>query len=303
MVLAAVSLIAFIGVQRATYRYAVDIPITARPDECGGGLLFAVIGDYGIAGQPEADVAALVQSWQPAFIATVGDNNYPDGEAGSIDSNIGRYYRAYIHPYIGGFGSGAEENRFFPALGNHDLHTDGGQPYVDYFSLPFAAALSGNEQYYTVVQGNVQLFILNSDPSEIDGRSADSVQAGWLRTQLAASSARWKLVLMHHSPYTSSLTRSSDKEIQWPYAEWGATAVLSGHDHRYERLEVEGIPYFINGAGGKGLYRVGVAEKGSIVRYNQDYGAMRIQANDVCINFSFFSRREDLIDSYTVSPQ
>lgn len=29
--------------------------------------------------QPEADVAALIKSWDPAFVVTVGDNNYPDG--------------------------------------------------------------------------------------------------------------------------------------------------------------------------------------------------------------------------------
>ena len=38
----------------------------------------------------------------------------------------------------------------------------------------------------------------------------------------------------------------------------------------------------------------------SIVRYNQDYGAMRIQTNDACINLSFFNRDEKLIDSYTI---
>lgn len=40
---------------------------------------FAVIGDYGTAGQNELDVSNLVKSWTPDFIITVGDNNYPDG--------------------------------------------------------------------------------------------------------------------------------------------------------------------------------------------------------------------------------
>ena len=52
---------------------------------------FAVIGDFGLAGQPEADVAALVKSWEPDLIITTGDNNYPDGEAETIDDNIGQY--------------------------------------------------------------------------------------------------------------------------------------------------------------------------------------------------------------------
>src|SRR4028118_1944089 len=60
---------------------------------------FAVIGDYGQAGQPEQDVANRVKSWSPDFIITVGDNNYPYGEASTIDQNIGQYYRQYIYPY------------------------------------------------------------------------------------------------------------------------------------------------------------------------------------------------------------
>jgi len=301
--LTAVFIIIFILYKQAMDVYAIEEPITANAADCDGDLVFAVIGDIGVDEQPEADVADLVLGWHPAFIATVGDNNNPDGAADTIDRNIGQYYHAYIHPYLGDFGEGAEQPRFFPALGNHDLKTDNGQPHFDYFSLPFDEALSGNERYYDVVWEDVHLFILNSDPSEVNGRSVDSVQAQWLRAQLAASTARWKIVLMHHTPYTSSLKRNSDKEIQWPYAEWGATAVFSGHDHLYERLQADGIPYFVNGAGGKELNPVGPPVDESIVRYNQDHGAMRIQANDACINFSFFNRQEELIDSYTVKTE
>ena len=38
--------------------------------------------------------------------------------------------------------------------------------------------------------------------------------------------------------------------MQWPFKDWGADAVLTGHDHIYERLLVNGIPYFVNGIGG-----------------------------------------------------
>ena len=265
------------------------------PALCPGEMAFAVIGDYGEAGQAEADVAAMVDSWDADFIVTVGDNNYPDGEWQTIDPNIGQYYSHYIFPYVGDYDSSAKENRFWPALGNHDLETDLGQAYYDYFTLP------GNERYYDVVDGPIHLFVLNSDEREPDGRSADSVQAQWLKVGLAESEQPWRLVVMHHTPYTSSLRRRPDKEVQWPFADWGATAVLSGHDHLYERLEVDGFPYFVNGAGGKGLYIFGRPEPESVVRYNQDHGAMLVQASDMCINFSFYNREGDLIDSMTMS--
>ncbi len=35
----------------------------------------AMVGDYEIAGQPEADVANLVKSWNPDYVLTTGDNN------------------------------------------------------------------------------------------------------------------------------------------------------------------------------------------------------------------------------------
>ncbi len=274
--------------------YAVGRPITASPADCPGELVVAVIGDYGQAGQPEADVAALVASWDPDYVLTTGDNNYDAGAAETIDANIGQYYHAYIAPYQGQYGTGAAENRFFPALGNHDWYTEDARPYLDYFTLP------GNERYYTVGLGPLRVFVLDSDAQEPDGITADSVQAQWLQAGLADSAAPWNLVVMHHTPYTSSLHRSSDPTLQWPYAAWGAAAVISGHDHLYERLEADGIPYLVNGAGGKSLYPFGPPEPESVVRYNRDYGALVMRATGDCLNISFYSRAHELIDSVTL---
>src|SRR2546426_179663 len=68
---------------------------------------FAVIGDYGYAGQAELDVANLVRSWNPNFIITTGDNNYESGSASTIDQNIGQYYHSFIFPYVGKYGAGS----------------------------------------------------------------------------------------------------------------------------------------------------------------------------------------------------
>lgn len=73
----------------------------------------------------------------------------------------------------------------------------------------------------------MQLFALNSDCSEPDGTSSDSKQGRWLQDQLAASSATWKLVMLHHSPYSSGGQHGSHARLQWPFQEWGADAVLS----------------------------------------------------------------------------
>jgi len=52
---------------------------------------FAVIGDYGLAGDAEQHVANEVHSLNPDFIITVGNNNYPTGQASTIDANVGQY--------------------------------------------------------------------------------------------------------------------------------------------------------------------------------------------------------------------
>lgn len=251
---------------------------TAQP------LRVAVIGDYGLAGQPEADVAALVDSWSPTFIVTTGDNNYSAGAASTIDPNVGQYYHQYIFPYAGTYGDGDTINRFFPSLGNHDWVTAGAAPYLNFFTLP------GNERYYDFAQGPVHFFILDTDSHEPDGISSGSVQGQWLRRGLAASTAPWKIVISHFPPYTSGSTHGSSLSTRWPFPAWGASALLAGHEHIYERVMVDGFPYIVNGLGGKSLYPFGEPIEGSVVRYNDDYGAMIITADADSMTLSFFSR-------------
>jgi tartrate-resistant acid phosphatase type 5 len=256
---------------------------------------FAVIGDFGLDGSAEADVSALIHGWKPDFILTVGDNNYPDGAASTIDANIGKYYHDFIFPYVGSYGSGADINRFFPTLGNHDWHTTNAQPYLDYFTLP------GNERYYEFTWGPVHFFALDSDENEPDGINEGSVQAAWLKKELAASTSPWNIVYTHFPPFSSGSMHGSTDWMQWPFASWGANAVLAGHDHLYERLLVDGIPYFTNGSGGGSLYNFGTPLPESQFRYNANYGAMRVTASGTELLFEFFSRVGDLKDSYKLT--
>jgi len=258
-----------------------------------GSVRLAVIGDYGADSPAEADVARLVKSWRPDVVVTVGDNNYPDGGAATIDRNIGKYYREFIAPYRGQYGPGAAVNRFFPTLGNHDWDASGAKPYRDYFTLP------GNERYYDVTVGIVHLFALDSDEHEPDGITAASKQAAWLLGRLAASRSCWDIVLMHHPPYSSGLPGSTES-LQWPYRAWGADAVLAGHAHLYERLLVDRLPYFVNGLGGEDIHPFGTIAVGSQLRYNGNFGAMLVDATRSQIAFRFFARSGELIDTYSV---
>jgi hypothetical protein len=261
----------------------------------------AVIGDYGDGSRAAADVAALVKSWNPDIVVTTGDNNYPDGAAETIDGNVGRFFHEFIAPYLGQYGAGAEVNRFFPTLGNHDWNARQGvgqppQPYIDYFTLPDGP---GQERYYDIVWGPVHLFAVDSDYREPDGTEAGTAQWQWLRQRLAESTAPWKLVITHEPPYSSGL-HGSTARLRWPFREWGATAVLSGHDHTYERVVIDDFPYFVNGLGGDSRYWFLLPVSGSQVRYNADSGAMLIEATSEDITFRFVTRQGEEIDAYRI---
>jgi len=256
-------------------------------------IRFAVIGDYGSGIKGEEDVANLVKSMAPDFIITTGDNNYPDGSAETIDNHIGQYYSNFISPYKGEYGEGANINRFFPSLGNHDWNTDNAAPYLDYFTLP------GNERYYDFTWGPVHFFALDSDSREVDGVGKSSIQAQWLKDRLAVCTSPWKIVYMHHPPYSSGRHGPIDW-MQWPFLEWGASAVISGHDHTYERLIINSFPYFINGLGGKSRYSFPNPLPESQIRYNDDYGAMLVEATGSQITFQFINLAGDVIDSYII---
>jgi tartrate-resistant acid phosphatase type 5 len=278
-----------------TATFTPTFTLTFTPTATPAPLVMAIIGDFGADNSAEADVAALIHGWQPDIIITVGDNNYPSGSVDTIDANIGKYYHDYIYPYTGSYGSGADVNRFFPILGNHDWNTTGVQPYLDYFTLP------GNERYYDFTEGPVHFFALDSCLREPDGVKADSVQAAWLQQGLAASTSPWNVVLSHYPSYSSGY-HGSTSWIQWPFAAWGADAVLQGHDHLYERLLVDGIPYITNGLGGQTRYLFRpVPLQESQFRYNADHGAMRLTATETEMLFEFYNRLGELIDSYRVT--
>lgn len=261
-----------------------------------GRVRLVVMGDYGWSGPAEQQTSELVHSLHPDFIVTTGDNNYPSGGADTIDQNIGQYFSDFIYPYQGAYGNGARTNKFYPVLGNHDWYTNQAAAYLAYFTLP------GNERYYDVVLGDVHFFALDSDEHEPDGVSATSVQALWLKRALADSKSAFKVVAMHHPPYSSG-PHGNTSYMQWPYAEWGADLVVAGHDHCYERLNIDGITYLVSGLGGASLYSFGEPVAGSVARYNEQYGATVLEATSEEMRSMFFDTEGKLIDTATYRPR
>jgi PKD repeat protein len=267
-------------------------------------IVFAAIGDFGAGSSAAGNVAMLVNGWSPQFIVGAGDTRYG---ATTFDQVVGQFYCGYLaNAGVGNYCNGGTSptNAFFPVLGNHDYSDGGGlNEYLNYFTLPGASIASsntsGNERYYDFVIGPVHFFAVDSQGA-LSSTSDRNAQRAWLQAQLAASTTAWQVVLFHHAPYSSG-QHGGTAAMQWPFASWGADAVIAGHDHTYERLEIGGIPYFVNGLGGKSLYVFGTPVPGSQFRYNSNYGAMRISADAEQMTFDFINIAGVVVDSFTTN--
>lgn len=263
---------------------------------------FAAIGDYGSNSSGEKRVAEAIAKIDPEFIITMGDNNYHNGCWNSIDNNIGQYYHQFIGNYVGKYGKGAEHNRFFPTLGNHDWNAKrvclyrGSLPYLEYFSL------SGNQRYYEFVKGPVHFFALDSDENEPDGNTIGSKQYQWFAQRIHQAKEPFKVVYFHHAPYSSG-KHGPIAAMQWPFAGLGADVVLAGHEHNYERLERNGIPFIVNGIGGPPSLRSisSNKDKHSKIFYSKRHGFMLIDADDKQMKLRLVNDKGEQIDSITIN--
>jgi len=134
-----------------------------------------------------------------------------------------------------------------PATGNHefvDITLPGGaesRKLGPYWPLQFALPSNGADgvkatTYYVDYQG--VRFIILDGTSALDLGALDS-QTRWLDATLAASPARWNVVLFHQPIYTCA--RPNDTEVlkrAWKpiFDKRRVDLVLQGHDHCYSRL-------------------------------------------------------------------
>jgi len=257
-------------------------------------IRFAIIGDYGATvdggGEEARKVADAVKSWNPDFIVTTGDNNYPSGAAETIDVNVGQYYADYIGNYRAKYGKGSKDNRFFPVLGNHDYRIDDARAYLDYFTLPGRSGnTSGNERYYNFRWGPIEFFMMDSGALEVTGLNIPSrEQYQWIKEAISSSNARWKFVIMHHSPFSSCHINANDRRMQLPFTRWGAHAVFSGHCHIYEYLYKSGMHYFVNGAGGGPTHSCSSMHPDSKI-CQEGHGAQLVTVSEKGVTIEFYS--------------
>lgn len=241
----------------ATYYYRVvsngepakTVSFRTAPEGSGSGFTFAVIGDGGDGGEEQRAVAGLLERMRPDFVLHTGDVVYESGAERDYGPHFFRPYRKVI----GGV-------PFFPALGNHDVKTEDGAPYLENFYLP-SDNPQNTERYYSFDWGNAHFVALDSELYYDDGAGSPEEQKAWLKRDLAATRKPWKFVFFHRPPYSSSRHGSDERiraDLEPVFDRYGVDVVFNGHDHDYERtVPIRGVTYVVTGGGGKSLYEAG----------------------------------------------
>jgi predicted phosphodiesterase len=149
---------------------------------------------------------------------------------------------------------------YYPVVGNHDLGWAGadgsGRPEHMLALPPGPQGRPSGAYWYSRDVADVHLVFLDSNAYD------RSEQEAWLEADLAAArkhKARAIIVMTHDGPYSRGehggnvLARERYVPI---LARHRVDLVLSGHDHIYQRGEINGLRYMVSGGGGAPLYGI-----------------------------------------------
>ncbi len=228
--------------------------------------------------QAVADQMAAVQRRQPLdLVIMAGDNIYNDGDLSRVNVAFQRPYQALLQASV----------PFHAVLGNHDIRTANGDPQVAY--RPFGMA----GRWYSLRRGPVEFFMLDTNVNADWGR-----QLPWLRTNLAASKAPWKVVVGHHPIYSAGIY-GNDADAQARLAplfkKYGVKLYINGHEHDYERTKViDGTTYLTLGIGGAHLRPI--LANGNTAAYASVHGFVELEASPTTIKINAWDSQGKPID-------
>jgi hypothetical protein len=238
------------GLPPGRHRYTVSAgELTSAPGELttaatGDRFTFLVYGDNRDRDADHARVVAAMAAEHADFVLHTGDMT---GDAG-VEALWRRFFEIE-QPLLG-------STAIYPAIGNHELlHDPLATHYRRYFALPGVDALEDAERYYAVRYGNALLVSLDGNQSH------SREQARWLMATLDRAAAdpaiRHRFVFFHQPPFAAGdeCGSAAEQGLWVPELERrGVRAVFSSHDHAYERLERNGVRYFVTGGGGAPLH-------------------------------------------------
>lgn len=224
-------------------------------------------GDSGRASPEQLALRDVFMQHEFDVFLHLGDMAYSDGRHDEFEEKVFGVYRDFMHAVPS-----------YPTIGNHEYGTDDAQPYLDvYYLWEQAYRPRDIERYYSFDYGNVHFVSLDSNdettlPIQLDfDERVDDDMVDWLRDDLAASDAPWKIAFFHHPPFSLYESRGDEpavlNHILPALSEGGVDLIMVGHDHHYARshpvrgdCRVPGgegaIPFILVGSGGTSLHPI-----------------------------------------------
>ncbi len=241
---------------------------TTPPTALGGGVRFAVLGDYGSGDENEWAVGRLLAAQQPDFAVTAGDNSYLVAAEVLLDRNIFRPLADLMR-----------NAPMYVCLGDHDKFFPGPGALSRAFDLPEGGR-------FTVDHGPVQVVVLGDEPN-------DPAAIEFARAELAVSGPAVRFVACHRPLQIGD-------PILPVIRESGAT-VFSGHLHRYERRTVEGVQTFTVGTSGMGF---GSLEHTQVTPGSEisllDIGALMVDVRPDAVRYTYLDKLGRVLDHVVI---
>jgi len=194
---------------------------------------------------------------------------------------------------------GRHKARTRPAPGNHEYEyfPFPGRAYFTYFGVNAGERGKG---YYSYDLETWHVVVLNSNCAESGGCGPGSPQEQWLRHDLQTHGRSCIAAYWHH-PLFSSGPHGGSQEVKpfWDALhQAGATVVVNGHDHDYERFGLldsegradpeRGIREFVVGTGGAEHYEFRrTTVSGSEVRNNDTFGVLKLTLHEASYEWQF----------------
>jgi 3',5'-cyclic AMP phosphodiesterase CpdA len=176
----------------------------------------------------------------------------------------------------------------YAAIGNHDCPA---RMFKRYLSLP------GGELFYTFDYGDVHFVVLNSMFP-----AAYALRQRFFVITALETERPFTVVAFHHPPFSSgNHGNATGLQLLWaPLLEThGVDLVFNGHDHSYEHVNHDGLPYIVTGGGGAPLYAFGTSPW--TVASESAYHFCRVDVNDTVITLTAQKPDGTVIDRLTVT--
>lgn len=236
-------------------------------DRTAAPVVWAV-GDGGVVGPQDDRLAQMIERQGIDRLLYLGDVY----ETGTAEEFRDRY-----HPSFGRF-----KEITHPVPGNHEweARAEGYDPY-----WADLKRRNGGRHYYSFDVEGWHFVALNTEEPIGPG----SPQFDWLTRDLAERRDNCTVAISHSPRYTVG-EHGYDEDLApvWSELSGKAVALLSGHDHNYQRMEPEdGLTQFVVGAGGRQLYPVEEDHWRLATSDDDSFGALRLMLREGRIDYEY----------------